>query len=71
MAMSLEELLSMPTVKGRHGCHISAILRIDAMQLRDHGIRWAATTMEQAAAHIDALEKLLMEAEEPKEEKES
>lgn len=41
--------------------HIAARLRVEAMQLRDHRIGWAATTMEMAATRICDLEKVLHE----------
>ena len=44
------------TAIGEHGIHVSAELRISAIQLRDHRIGWAADVMERAAKHIDALE---------------
>lgn len=53
------EIMSMPGAEGRDGIHISAQLRIDAMQLRQHRIDWAAETMERAADRIDKLEDLL------------
>lgn len=41
--------------------HLAARLRMEAMQLRDHRIGWAATTMELAATRICDLEKVLHE----------
>lgn len=58
--MTILELLSMPTNQGRDGIHISAQLRVDAIQLRCHRIEWAADCMERAARHIDSLEDLLI-----------
>lgn len=46
----------LPTATGRQGIHISAELRVNAMQLQAHRIGWAADCMERAARHIDALE---------------
>lgn len=39
--------------------HLAARLRVEALQLRDHRIGWAATTMELAASRICALERML------------
>lgn len=39
--------------------HICARLRVEAMQLQDHRIGWAATTMEHAANRIQDLESVL------------
>jgi hypothetical protein len=58
---ALEKLLAMPTSTGRNGIHISAQLRVDAMQLSNYRIGWGAQTMEQAAKHIDELERQLEE----------
>lgn len=58
--MGLKELLAMKTNQGRDGIHISAQLRVDAMQLRGYGIHWAADSIERAAKHIDALEDILL-----------
>ncbi len=63
--MTMLELISMPGAEGRDGIHISAQLRVDAMQLRAHRIEWAAQSMESAAERIDALEDLLMKQESP------
>lgn len=52
----LREIYESPHSTGRDGIHISAQLRVDAMQLRAHGIGWAAECMEKAAARIDELE---------------
>lgn len=38
------------------GIHIAARLRVEAMQLDDSRIRWAARTMNKAADHICDLE---------------
>lgn len=62
----LAEIQSSPHSEGRDGIHISAQLRIDAMQLQAHRIGWAAKTMETAANRIDELEdKLQKLAERP------
>lgn len=58
------ELINRPTATGRDGIHICAQLRIDAMQLRNHRIEWAANTMEKAALDIEALEKTILKPEE-------
>ncbi len=63
--MDVQELLNLPTNTGRDGIHISAQLRVDAVQLRSYRIGWASDSMERAAKHIDALEDLLMK--QPKE----
>ncbi len=57
--MNMLDILKLPTAAGRDGIHISAQLQVDAMQLRAHRIGWAGQTMEQAAAHINAVEDLL------------
>ncbi len=44
------------SASGRDGIHISAQLRIDAVQLAAHQVLWAAETMETAATRIDELE---------------
>lgn len=41
------------------GVHLAARLRVEAMQLQDHRIGWAATTMNLAANRICALETML------------
>lgn len=63
--MTLFELLSLPTARGNNGIHICAQLRIEAQQLRDNRIPWAAATMEQAANHIEALEKAVLKTTPP------
>jgi hypothetical protein len=57
--MTILEIISMPGAEGRDGIHLSAQLRVDAMQLQRRHIDWAARTMEQAAERIDTLENLL------------
>lgn len=52
------ELMQMPTASGRDGIHICAQLRVDGMQL-ERIARWATDTMERAAKHIEALEKII------------
>lgn len=56
----INELKSSAHSEGRDGIHISAQLRVDAMQLEGHRIRWAARTMETAANRIDELEQKLL-----------
>ncbi len=53
---SLMEKMFLPTSTAPNGIHVSAELRINAMQLRAYRIGWAAECMERAAKHIDALE---------------
>lgn len=60
----LDEMMKLwesPNAEGRDGIHISAQLRIDAMQLERHRIAWAARTMNTAAERIDELEKMIVE----------
>jgi hypothetical protein len=57
----LSEMKCSPHSEGRDGIHISAQLRIDAMQMNQHGIAWVSRTMETAASRIDELEKKLAE----------
>lgn len=56
---TMMELISMPNAVGRDGIHLSAQLRVDAMQLEAHRIGWAAATMNRAAARIDELENMV------------
>lgn len=58
--MTLLDLLK-GAAEGRDGIHISAQLRVDAMQLESYRIGWAAGTMNTAAAYIDKLENMLMD----------
>lgn len=57
--MTMMELTSMSGSDGRDGIHLSAQLRVDAMQLRSYEIDWAAECMELAANRIDALEDII------------
>ncbi len=49
-------ITNMPDTEGRDGIHISAQLRVDAMQMENHRMSWVSRTMETAARRIDALE---------------
>lgn len=62
--MTMLELFDLPNTEGRDRIHISAQLRVDAMQLRDNRIGWAAATMETAADRIDMLERMLVKCSE-------
>jgi hypothetical protein len=62
---NLPEAWGLPTATTADGIHISAALRVNAMQLHAHKIHWAAQCMEQAANHIDALEDLLHKRPKP------
>lgn len=64
--MTMLEIISMPGAEGRDGIHLAAQLRVDAMQLRDHRIEWAARCMESAADRICALEDALAKSGEHK-----
>lgn len=58
---AMMKLWELPTAEGRDGIHISAQLRVDAMQLNSNRIQWAGRTMETAASHIDAIEVIASE----------
>lgn len=55
----MEDIFKTATYKQ---CHISAMLAVEASHLRSQRIAWAAETMEAAAKHINALERMLQQA---------